>query len=69
MLKGIYVSVEPFHLENYLNEMVCRFNYRKNDDVRKLLEVIGGLVGCRRPTKRLPPHIKHTTMQYYLDNA
>lgn len=27
-LRGIYVSVEPFHLERYLDEQVWRFNHR-----------------------------------------
>jgi hypothetical protein len=29
MLKGTYVSVEPFHLFRYIDEQVLRFNTRK----------------------------------------
>ena len=28
-LRGTYVSVEPFHLDRYLDEQVFRFNHRK----------------------------------------
>jgi hypothetical protein len=31
-LKGTYVSVEPFHLDRYLDEQVFRFNYRATKD-------------------------------------
>ena len=32
MLKGTYVSVEPFHLKAYIDEMVFRFNNRAGTD-------------------------------------
>jgi transposase-like protein len=31
-LRGTYVSVEPFHLDNYLDEQVFRYNNRKTKD-------------------------------------
>jgi transposase-like protein len=31
-LKGTYVAVEPFHLDQYVGEQVFRFNNRKNKD-------------------------------------
>jgi len=32
-IKGTYVSVEPFHLERYLDEEVFRFNNRDNEEI------------------------------------
>jgi len=32
-IKGIYVSVEPFHLFRYLDEQAFRFNNRGSKDV------------------------------------
>jgi transposase-like protein len=32
-IKGTYVSVEPFHLERYLDEEVFRFNNRNNEEI------------------------------------
>jgi hypothetical protein len=31
-LKGTYVAVEPFHLDQYVGEQVFRFNNRKDKD-------------------------------------
>jgi transposase-like protein len=36
-LRGTYVSVEPFHLDRYLDEQVFRFNTRKDGD-RKITD-------------------------------
>jgi len=45
-LRGTYVAVEPFHLDNYINEQVFRFNNRKGhtDGTRfqKALRQVGG---------------------------
>jgi transposase-like protein len=49
-LKGTYVSVEPFHLERYVDEQVFRYNHRKHgkekvsdgDRFRLLLSQIAG---------------------------
>jgi len=32
-IKGTYVSVEPFHLESYLDEQTFRYNNRDNEEV------------------------------------
>jgi transposase-like protein len=32
-LKGTYVSVEPFHLERYVDEQIFKYNYRATKDV------------------------------------
>jgi hypothetical protein len=35
-IKGTYVSVEPFHLESYLDEQTFRYNNRDNEEVGDL---------------------------------
>jgi transposase-like protein len=51
-LKGTYVSVEPFHLDRYVDEQVFRFNNRGSKD-RKITDydrfdkVVRGILGRR----------------------
>jgi transposase-like protein len=52
MLKGTYVHCEPFHLQRYVDEEVCRFNARKGDDADRFASVMGRVAG-RRVTWRL----------------
>ena len=40
MLKGTYVSVEPFHLFRYLDEQAFRFNTRGLDDFQRFADVV-----------------------------
>lgn len=47
MLKGTYVSVEPFHLFRYLDEQCYRFNNRKASDLARFTEGLKGLLGKR----------------------
>lgn len=47
MLKGTYVSVEPFHLFRYLDEQAFRFNKRTGNDLYRFLEVTKALTGRR----------------------
>jgi len=47
MLKGTYVSVEPFHLARYIDEMVFRFNNREGDDRERFLSVLSMVSGKR----------------------
>ncbi len=47
MLKGTYVSVEPFHLFRYLDEQAFRFNKRTGNDLYRFLEVAKALTGRR----------------------
>jgi transposase-like protein len=47
MLKGTYVSVEPFHLFRYLDEETFRFNKRMGNDLYRFLEVAKCLTGRR----------------------
>ena len=53
MLKGTYVSVEPFHLFRYLDEQSFRFNERKDNDQGRFLKAIAGVVGRRLTYKAL----------------
>src|SRR5262252_9180130 len=38
-LAGTYVAVEPFHLFRYVDEQTYRFNNRKDDEGRKLIDL------------------------------
>ena len=46
-IKGTYVSVDPFHLSQYVDEQVFRFNARKGNDGRRFAETLRGVVGKR----------------------
>lgn len=58
-IRGIYVSVEPFHLFRYLDEEAFRFNERKNanggvkSDGERFIDVAGGVAGKRLTYKKL----------------
>jgi transposase-like protein len=47
MLKGTYVSVEPFHLFRYLDEQSFRFNTRKGTDADRFVKASAALTGRR----------------------
>jgi hypothetical protein len=49
MIKGTYVSVEPFHLFRYLDEQAFRFNQRKLSDAARFA-LTGAAVFGRRLT-------------------
>ncbi len=53
MLKGTYVSVEPFHLQAYSDEQCFRFNERKSDNADRFSKVVEGIVGKRITYKEL----------------
>jgi hypothetical protein len=45
-LNGTYISVEPFHLDRYVDEQVFRFNRRKeHDDAGRFKSVTKDFVG------------------------
>jgi hypothetical protein len=47
-LNGTYISVEPFHLDRYVNEQVFRFNLRhKHTDESRFKAVLKDIVGRR----------------------
>jgi transposase-like protein len=47
MLKGTYVSTEPFHLFRYLDEQVFRFNKRKGNDAMRFALALKGIINKR----------------------
>ena len=55
-VKGTYVSVEPFHLQRYVEEQVFRFNERKDDDGGRFKKVLGSVTGKRLTYKDLINH-------------
>jgi len=46
-IKGTYVSVDPFHLSQYVDEQVFRYNLRKGSDGGRLADARRGIVGKR----------------------
>ena len=46
-IRGTYVSVEPYHLQKYLNEQIFRFDERKENDKGRFLKAISGINGKR----------------------
>ncbi|HXG89167.1 MAG TPA: IS1595 family transposase [Vicinamibacterales bacterium] len=53
MLKGTYVSVEPFHLFRYLDEECFRFNSRRVKDHIRFALTAASVVGKRLTFKQL----------------
>jgi hypothetical protein len=47
MLRGTYVSVEPFHLFRYLDEQVFRFNNRRGTDAMRFALGLKGIINKR----------------------
>jgi hypothetical protein len=48
-LKGTYVSVDPAHLDRYLDEQAFRFNERDDKDGGSFRKVVSSVAG-KRPT-------------------
>lgn len=46
-LKGTYISVEPYHLAQYVGEQVFRFNHRKDNDSGRFNQVVSQVTGLR----------------------
>jgi hypothetical protein len=46
-LKGTYVSVDPIHLDRYLDEQTFRFNERKDNDGGRFRKVVSSVAGKR----------------------
>ena len=55
-IKGTYVSVEPFHLEAYVQEQAFRFNERKTNDLGRFMKATRGISGKRLTYKELIGH-------------
>jgi len=46
-LAGTYVSVEPFHLQAYVDEQAYRFNNRKSTPAQRFADVMANVYGKR----------------------
>lgn len=44
-INGTYVTIEPFHLELYLDKQAYRFNHRKENDVERFVGAFEGIIG------------------------
>jgi transposase-like protein len=53
MIKGTYVSVEPFHMFRYLDEEAFRFNERFGNDQGRFMLALSGIAGKRVTYKQL----------------
>lgn len=53
MIKGTYVSVEPFHLFRYLDEQSFRFNKRKGTDLDRFIAATKTVTGKRLTFKEV----------------
>jgi hypothetical protein len=53
MIRGTYVSVEPFHMFRYLDEEAFRFNEREGDDADRFLNALVKVTGKRVTYKKL----------------
>src|SRR5439155_6132319 len=52
-IKGTHVSIEPFHLEAYLDAECFRFNNRENSDGERFVMAMQGAAGKRLTYKAL----------------
>lgn len=52
-IKGTHISIEPFHLQAYLDSEVFRFNHRKTDDKERFNASAPGMIGRRLTYKAL----------------
>jgi transposase-like protein len=55
-IKGTYVSVEPFHLEAYVQEQAFRFNERTDNDLGRFQKATRGVSGKKLTYKELTGH-------------
>jgi hypothetical protein len=46
-IKGTYISVDPFHLQRYVDEQAFRYNTRKGNDGSRFADVLRAIVGKR----------------------
>ena len=46
-LRGTYVSVDPVHLQRYLDEQAFRFNERRDNDGDRFRKVAASVAGRR----------------------
>lgn len=58
MLRGTYVSVEPYHLFRYLDEQAFRFNFREENDATRFLKAVGSIFGKRLTYSQLISEVR-----------
>ncbi len=46
-IKGTYVSIDPVHLQAYVDEQAWRFNNRELNDAERFSAAVSGVVGKR----------------------
>jgi transposase-like protein len=52
-IKGTYISVEPFHLQRYVDEQAFRFNERKGSDTDRFTAALRRITGKRLTYREL----------------
>jgi transposase-like protein len=57
-ITGTYVSVEPFHLQRYIDEQAFRFNERTDDDKGRFEKAVKGMSGKRLTYKQLTGYLR-----------
>ena len=61
-LNGTYISVEPIHLDRYVDEQVFRFNNRhKNTDATRMAKVLSQVTGRRLTYAEVTGKVLETT--------
>jgi transposase-like protein len=61
-LKGTYVSVDPVHLDRYLNEQTFRFNERRDNDGGRFRKVVSSIAGKRLTYDELIGNVANGSM-------
>jgi hypothetical protein len=59
-LHGTYISVEPFHLFRYIDELAYRFNNRKLTDAERFADVMKHIIGRRLSCEQLTGKVQST---------
>lgn len=57
-IDGTYVSIEPFHLTQYLGEQAYRYNHRKENGCERFQGTTEGIVGRRLTYAELTGRVK-----------
>ncbi len=62
-LSGTYISVEPFHLDRYVEEQVFRYNNRhKNTDATRMAKVLSQVTGKRLTYAEVTGRVQETAV-------
>jgi transposase-like protein len=61
-LKGTHVSVDPVHLDRYLNEQTFRFNERRDNDGGRFRKVLSSIAGKRLTYDELIGNVANGSM-------